>query len=160
MSVAIQHQALGKLLQFHLDPAVPRGSPGIASASVAYRTAMVMDHMGKEICSKGDTFFGRRQGMAPCVHFKHAFCSLNNGKLDDFYKAIDRTKIADGERFQTEVDIQRGFRRSLAVKHSIAVPWQVFVDAKKVYLVMELCTGGELFDRILEEAEKHEGAAV
>ncbi|CAL1127926.1 unnamed protein product [Cladocopium goreaui] len=117
------------------------------------------------------------------VHFKHAFCSLNNGKLDDFYKvetkkklgegsygsvskgvhkstnavraikAIDRTKIADGERFQTEVDIQSALDHPNIVKL-----YEVFVDAKKVYLVMELCTGGELFDRILEEAEKHEGS--
>lgn len=117
------------------------------------------------------------------VHFKHSFCSLNSGKLDEFYKmetktklgegsygsvckgkhkstnavraikAIDRTKIADGERFQTEVDIQSALDHPNIVKL-----YEVFLDAKKVYLVMELCTGGELFDRILEEAEKHEGS--
>ena len=68
-------------------------------------------------------------------------------------KAIDRTKIADGERFQTEVDIQSALDHPNIVKL-----YEVFLDAKKVYLVMELCTGGELFDRILEEAEKHEGS--
>ncbi|CAJ1369303.1 unnamed protein product [Effrenium voratum] len=113
----------------------------------------------------------------------HAFSSLNNGKLDDFYqvettklgegaygsvwkavhkstnalraiKAIDRRKITDGERFETEVDIQ------CALDHpNIVQLYEVFVDAMKVYLVMELCNGGQLFDRIMEEAEKNGGNA-
>ena len=30
------------------------------------------------------------------VHFKHAFCSLNNGKLDDFYKVETKKKLGEG----------------------------------------------------------------
>lgn len=30
------------------------------------------------------------------VHFKHAFCSLNGGKLDDFYKVETKKKLGEG----------------------------------------------------------------
>lgn len=67
-------------------------------------------------------------------------------------KAIDKSKISDASRFQVEVDIQSALDHPNIVKL-----YEVFTDAKRVYLVMELCTGGELFDRIVAEAEKHDG---
>jgi len=116
-------------------------------------------------------------------NFKHVFTSANPGLLDDFYdvnkkllgegsygkvqmgknkatsaqraiKSIDITKIKDKDRFQQEMDIQ------MMLDHpNIVKLYETFVDARRVYLVMEICTGGELFDRIVEEAEKHEGSA-
>lgn len=118
------------------------------------------------------------------LHFKHVFTSENPGRIDDYYKIdrktlgegsygkvsmgvdrntgairaiknIDRSKISDEKRFEDEVNIQQQLDHPNIVKL-----YEVFKDAKRVYLVMELCTGGELFDRIVEEAEKHnnEGA--
>ena len=65
-----------------------------------------------------------------------------------------------------EVDIQSSLDHPNIVKpHGTAarngsVPrlYEVFQDAKRFYLVMELCTGGELFERIVAESEKHDGA--
>lgn len=118
------------------------------------------------------------------ITFKHVFTQRNPGKIDDFYKmdrkvmgegsygqvvkgadkatgniraikAIDVSKISDPTRFEIEVSIQQ----SLDHPHIVKL-FEVFKDAKRVYLVLELCTGGELFDRIVEEAEKHgEGQA-
>lgn len=116
------------------------------------------------------------------IHFKHVFTSENPGRLDDYYqvertqmlgegsygkvskgvdkstgavraiKNIDRSKISDERRFADEVNIQQQLDHPNIVKL-----YEVFKDAKRIYLVMELCTGGELFDRILKEAEKHGG---
>lgn len=116
--------------------------------------------------------------------FKHVFTHENPGRIDDYYKmdrkkmigegsygqvvmgedkatkairavkAIDVKKISDPKRFQDEIVIQQSLDHPNIVKL-----FEVFKDAKRVYLVMELCTGGELFDRIVEEAEKHEGSA-
>mmetsp|Transcript_91352 Transcript_91352/g.200132 ORF Transcript_91352/g.200132 Transcript_91352/m.200132 type:complete len:471 (+) Transcript_91352:78-1490(+) len=115
--------------------------------------------------------------------FKHVFTSANPGLLDDFYtvdkkllgegsygkvqmgrhkatgaqraiKSIDIAKIRDKDRFKQETDIQMNLDHPNIVKL-----YETFIDARRVYLVMELCTGGELFDRIVEEADKHEGSA-
>mmetsp|Transcript_81925 Transcript_81925/g.227133 ORF Transcript_81925/g.227133 Transcript_81925/m.227133 type:complete len:475 (-) Transcript_81925:278-1702(-) len=115
--------------------------------------------------------------------FKHIFTKENPGSIDQYYevekmtigegsygqvtkgtdrstgqvraiKAIDTSKIPDTRRFENEVAIQKSLDHPNIVKL-----YEVFKDAKRFYLVMELCTGGELFDRIVEEAEKHEGQA-
>lgn len=117
------------------------------------------------------------------ITFKHVFTTANPGRIDDFFKmdkkklgegsygqvvrgvsiatgaeraikAIDITKIKDPKRFQQEINIQMELDHPNIVKL-----YETFKDGRRVYLVMELCTGGELFDRIVEEAEKHEGSA-
>mmetsp|Transcript_62194 Transcript_62194/g.173763 ORF Transcript_62194/g.173763 Transcript_62194/m.173763 type:complete len:470 (-) Transcript_62194:137-1546(-) len=115
--------------------------------------------------------------------FGHVFTAKNPGRITDFYnidknklgegsygkvflaekkdtgsvravKAIDVSKIKDKGRFQQEIDIQQHMDHPNIVKL-----YETFQDARRVYLVMELCTGGELFDRIVDEASRHEGTA-
>lgn len=113
--------------------------------------------------------------------FKHVFTTKNLGRIDEFYdfdkaelgegsygtvkkginkdtkaeraiKIIDKSKIPEPKRFQAEVDIQQELDHPNIVRL-----FEVFEDAKKYYLVMELCTGGELFDRIIDATEERGG---
>jgi calcium-dependent protein kinase len=113
--------------------------------------------------------------------FSHNFSAKNTCKLDDEYqvdkkpigagscgsvtqaknkhtgairavKSIDKSKVPDKRRFQDEVDIQAQLDHPNIVK---LFEW--FEDAKRYYLIMELCTGGELFDHIIKEVEKNDG---
>jgi len=38
--------------------------------------------------------------------------------------------------------------------------YEFFEDEKNVYLITELCTGGELFDKIIEKEQFEEGYAA
>jgi len=61
-------------------------------------------------------------------------------------KTISRKKIKNWERFQTEVKILQ------TVDHpNIIKLYEYFEDKKNVYLITELCSGGELFDKIIEK---------
>ena len=57
----------------------------------------------------------------------------------------------DKDRFRTEIDILR----NLDHPHIIKL-YETFEDRKNIYLVMELCEGGELFDRIVSKTSLNE----
>lgn len=59
-------------------------------------------------------------------------------------KVIARSKIKNWERFLTEVKILQ----TLDHPHVIKL-FEYFEDETNVYLVTEICKGGELFDRIV-----------
>lgn len=108
--------------------------------------------------------------------FDHVFMRDNPGKLEEFYdceksnlgegsfgtvararckrtrceravKTIDLKTVKNPSRFEREITIQRTMDHPNVVRL-----YETFRDARKLYLVMELCTGGELFDRIVDEA--------
>ena len=61
-------------------------------------------------------------------------------------KTIPRKKIKNWERFETEIKILQ----TLDHPHVIKL-YEYFEDTKNVYLITELCSGGELFDKIVEK---------
>ena len=61
-------------------------------------------------------------------------------------KTIARKKIKNWERFQTEVKILQTLDHPNIIKL-----YEYFEDAKNVYLITEMCSGGELFDKIIEK---------
>ena len=70
---------------------------------------------------------------------------LKGTKINRAIKIIDKSKVSNVERFKLEVEIM--FR----LNHpSIIRLFDYFEDNKSIYLVLELCSGGELFDRIIE----------
>merc|ERR1719253_1680808 len=60
-------------------------------------------------------------------------------------KAINKKSLPDPRRFADEIEVMRALDHPNIVKL-----YETYEDARNVYLVMELCTGGELFDRIIE----------
>lgn len=71
---------------------------------------------------------------------------LKGTKVQRAIKIIDKSKVSNVERFRLEVEIM------MRLNHpSILRLFDYFEDKKHVYLVLELCSGGELFDRIIEK---------
>lgn len=106
---------------------------------------------------------------------KQWFIKSNNGKIEDSYdidpkkvlgsgtygmvfkakkkgtkitraiKQIPKKKVKNQERFQREIEIMSNLDHPNIIKL-----YETFEDDKNIYLVMEVCEGGELFDRIIE----------
>eukprot|EP00746_Dinoflagellata_sp_MGD_P014931 gnl/MRDRNA2_/MRDRNA2_132973_c0_seq1.p1 gnl/MRDRNA2_/MRDRNA2_132973_c0~~gnl/MRDRNA2_/MRDRNA2_132973_c0_seq1.p1 ORF type:complete len:520 (+),score=95.34 gnl/MRDRNA2_/MRDRNA2_132973_c0_seq1:85-1644(+) len=112
-------------------------------------------------------------------HFGHSFASMNTHRIDEVYdvdflqrtlgegafgtvrigrhraigvqravKSISRSVLKGKtlKAFETEMSIMKALDHPNIVKL-----YETFQDAKFVYLVMELCLGGELFDKIVED---------
>eukprot|EP00930_Biecheleria_cincta_P015676 TRINITY_DN12996_c0_g1_i1.p1 TRINITY_DN12996_c0_g1~~TRINITY_DN12996_c0_g1_i1.p1 ORF type:complete len:522 (+),score=141.17 TRINITY_DN12996_c0_g1_i1:38-1603(+) len=60
-------------------------------------------------------------------------------------KSLGKAQMKDAEKFKEEIRIMK-----LLDHPNIVKLYETYEDKKMVYLVMELCTGGELFDRIIE----------
>jgi len=60
-------------------------------------------------------------------------------------KTMAKGKVSDVERFRKEVAIMK-----MMDHPSIIKLYETFEDHHNIYLVMELCQGGELFDRIID----------
>lgn len=76
--------------------------------------------------------------VSKCVH-------LTTGQVRAC-KTIARKKVKNQDRFQAEIDILR----SLDHPHILKL-YEYFEDEKNVYLITEMCTGGEMFDKIIEK---------
>ena len=59
-------------------------------------------------------------------------------------KNIPKSKLKNLPKFRTEIDLMKFIEHPNIIKL-----FEVFEDAKSIYLVMEMCTGGEMFDRII-----------
>jgi len=113
-----------------------------------------------------------------------AFAASNRGKVEDFYdiekkiigegtygsvqrcqfkdtgqwralKTINKTLVRNTEQFKEEMAIMK-----LLDHPNIVRLHETFEDERFVYLVLELCTGGELFDRITADGKFTEQAAA
>jgi len=70
-------------------------------------------------------------------------------------KSIDKSKVEDMNDIDREIDIMK------MVNHkNIIQLYEVFDEGKKMHLVMELATGGELFDRIVAKSSYTEREAA
>ncbi|KEP65149.1 UNVERIFIED_CONTAM: calcium-dependent protein kinase CDPK2B [Hammondia hammondi] len=61
-------------------------------------------------------------------------------------KTIPKAKVKNIKRFKQEIAIMKCLDHPNIIKL-----YETFEDHKNIYLVLELCKGGELFDRIIEE---------
>lgn len=59
-------------------------------------------------------------------------------------KIIPKSKVKNHERFKSEIDILRGLDHPNIIKL-----YETYEDSRNVYLIFEVCDGGELFDRII-----------
>ena len=63
-------------------------------------------------------------------------------------KKIEKRKVRQKERLKTEVALMTKLDHPSIIKM-----YDVFEDERFLYIVMELCSGGELFDRIISKTE-------
>ena len=63
-------------------------------------------------------------------------------------KQLTKGKIANAEKFKLEIDLL------IQMDHpNIIKLYEVFEDQRYVYLIMEECVGGELFERIIQKIQ-------
>jgi calcium-dependent protein kinase len=74
-----------------------------------------------------------------------SLCVHKTTKKERAVKKVAKKKIKNMERFKQEIKILQ-----MLDHPNILKLYEYFEDEKNVYIVTEICKGGELFDRIIE----------
>jgi calcium-dependent protein kinase len=79
-------------------------------------------------------------------------------------KEVRAVKILDKSRFKSQADVDNFFTE-VSIQRSLDHPnitrvYEYFQDSKNYYLICEVCTGGELFDRIVRDGSFSEEQAA
>lgn len=72
-------------------------------------------------------------------------CTNKSTGVTRAVKSISKAQMKNMERFRMEIQIMKIMDHPNIIKL-----YESFEDHKNIYLVLELCTGGELFDRIID----------
>lgn len=70
-------------------------------------------------------------------------------------KTVSKNQVKDVAKFKREIAIMKKMDHPFIIKL-----YETFEDHKNIYLVLELCTGGELFDRIIDAGHFSEKQAA
>lgn len=119
------------------------------------------------------TIYGQliRTGLCFCNRYEFGK-ELGRGEFGITYQCVDKTsgenvacKTIAKSKLRTEIDVEDVRREVVIMRHlpkhpNIVSYKEVYEDKDAVYLVMELCEGGELFDRIVARGHYTERAAA
>mmetsp|Transcript_38327 Transcript_38327/g.101536 ORF Transcript_38327/g.101536 Transcript_38327/m.101536 type:complete len:499 (+) Transcript_38327:91-1587(+) len=90
-----------------------------------------------------------------------SYGSVSKGKnkripgMERAIKTISKAQMKNADRFRQEIAIMKMMDHPNIIKLH-----ETFEDHRNIYLVMELCKGGELFDRIIEAGSFNESQAA
>jgi len=82
-------------------------------------------------------------------------CRHRTTKQDRAVKIISRKKVKNMDQFKAEISILQ----TLDHPHILKL-YEYFEDKDNFYLITELCSGGELFDKIIEKETFTEAEAA
>jgi len=121
------------------------------AASSIDRSNLIIKHSGKitDFYNIDNAKIG--EGTFGCVRK----CTRRSTRAVYAVKSVSKNNVKDTDQFRQEV----ANMRLMDHPHIIRL-YEVFEDEHKVYLVMELCTGGELFDRIVKKGHFGEREAA
>jgi len=102
----------------------------------------ILDNQGKKI---QDAYDMDKKKLGEGSYGSVCKASNKASKATRAVKTIPKTQMKNLERFQQEIALMKMMDHPNIIKL-----YESFEDHRNIYLVMELCAGGELFDRIIE----------
>jgi len=102
----------------------------------------ILDNQGKKI---QDAYDMDKKKLGEGSYGSVCKASNKASKATRAVKTIPKTQMKNLERFQQEIALMKMMDHPNIIKL-----YESFEDHRNIYLVMELCAGGELFDKIIE----------
>ncbi len=99
----------------------------------------------KNECKIDDVYKTAKKPLGTGAYGVVSLCVHKQTKQERAVKKVAKKKIKNMERFEQEIKILQ-----MLDHPNILKLYEYFEDEKNVYLVTEICKGGELFDRIIE----------